>query len=148
MTSTLWLEGYGGLTDLLSKPQGRLFLQKIMKSVLPEASPKAICFKKKLSCYVLVSLIRHNLIPSFCGQTGYRADRANAIPQCIDTQPPPTQRRRTQESESTTDKLIENLDVTASPCHEGDSRHRLNTICSLRSIHPSPVSQTRAITPP
>ena len=46
-------------------------------------------------------------------------DRLIYIPRHIKIQPLPTLEGRTQESEPTTSKLVDNLDVAASPCHVG-----------------------------
>ena len=43
--------------------------------------------------------------------------------QCIEILSLPTLEGRTQESEPTTGKLVDELDVAASPCHVGDSRY-------------------------
>ena len=61
---------------------------------------------------------------------GYKG-RLIYIPQCIKTQLQPTLRERTQESESTPSKLVDDLVVTASPRYVGDSR--CNLVYSLIS---------------
>ena len=65
--------------------------------------------------------------------TGY-TDRFIYIPLHIKIRPRPTLERRTQESEPTPGKLVDDLDITASPCHVDDSWY--NAIYSL--IHPTP----------
>ena len=67
---------------------------------------------------------------------GHRAGRAgdnNAVHK--DRITANIEKERTQESEPTTSKLVDDLNVTASPCHVGDSRY--STIQSTLLIHTS-----------
>ena len=54
--------------------------------------------------------------------TGY-TDRLIYIPRHIKIRPLATLEKRTQESELITGKLVDDLDVAASPCHVEDSRY-------------------------
>ena len=87
-----------------------------------------------VSLLVLPSIVppsRHNMRWNCANMIAGYKGRLIYIPQCIKTQLQPTLRERTQESESTPSKLVDDLDVAASPRYVGDSR--CNLVYSLIS---------------
>ena len=77
---------------------------------------------------------------SLVARSGVARIEQAITPQCIKIRSRPTLEGRTPDSEPTTGKLVDDYEVTASPCHVGDSRY--NTIYSLDPytlhFHPNP----------
>ena len=85
---------------------------------------QSIC-NGRLLMRLIVLLVLPSTVPTSRHDTriaGY-TDRLIYILRYIKIRPRPTLRGRTQEPEPTTGKLVNELDITASPCHVGDSRY-------------------------
>ena len=101
-----------------------------------------------LRCNRIRSSLRHNKTCHFVARLGTAWIEQEITPQCIKIRSRPILRGRTQESEPTTSKLAENLNVTASPCHVGDSQYSTIRSTFFGPCIPQTFISTRALAPP